>query len=289
MISWEVPSKTFLVGEYIAISGHPAVLLTTTPCFKVQQIEEPKLINIHPSSPAGRLWGDAPCDFGLLFKDPFRGMGGMGASTAQFIGAFKALNLQLSGEHEQQALLKQYAQYAWSGKGKKPSGYDLLAQTSSGCVVIHRNEKIVRPYRWPFDDLSFVLVHTKKKLATHDHLNQLALSDDLTELRHSSEKTVDAFIRHDEHTFLHSVNQFGQALEDRGLVAEHTRRLISKWSALPAVLGIKGCGAMGADIILMFAKTPQLVHLVEQITRDGYPVVATSADLFLSTDNHLTI
>ena len=128
MTSWEVPSKTFLVGEYIALSGHPAVLLTTTPCFKVQQIAEPKLINIHPLSPAGRLWNDAHCDFGLSFEDPYQGMGGMGASTAQFIGVFQALNHQLSGEREEQALLEQYEQYAWSGKGRKPSGYDLRSR-----------------------------------------------------------------------------------------------------------------------------------------------------------------
>ena len=33
MITWKIPAKTFLVGEYAALTGACAIVLTTKPCF----------------------------------------------------------------------------------------------------------------------------------------------------------------------------------------------------------------------------------------------------------------
>ena len=62
-ITLSAPSKTFLVGEYLALSGGPSLVATTGQRFQLvlQKVnEENPLVNklnkagIHPESPAGR-------------------------------------------------------------------------------------------------------------------------------------------------------------------------------------------------------------------------------------------
>nr|WP_256594408.1 hypothetical protein [Legionella pneumophila] len=55
-MKWQIPAKTFLLGEYAAIAGEPAILLTTSPCFTLTLTENAKLEGIHPESPAGLWW-----------------------------------------------------------------------------------------------------------------------------------------------------------------------------------------------------------------------------------------
>ena len=61
-----IPAKTFLVGEYLALTGGPSIILTTTPCFELRQCNNLGLHGVHPESPAGRLWAQyTPKDLGL--------------------------------------------------------------------------------------------------------------------------------------------------------------------------------------------------------------------------------
>ena len=96
-----VPGKTFLVGEYLALSQGPSIVMTTAPCFEFSwSSESPPQVrpmkgdldsrkSFHSESPAGRWLGlhDSGAPF-IQFKDPFLGRGGFGASTAEFIGAW---------------------------------------------------------------------------------------------------------------------------------------------------------------------------------------------------------
>ena len=277
MTNWVIPSKTFLVGEYVAIAGDSAIVLTTTPCFKVRCLSDKKLINIHSQSPAGRLWRDSKSDVGLSFEDPYQGLGGMGASTAQFIGVYKAL---YGSQFDPNHLMTCYHQYAWPNFGVKPSGYDLLAQTSSGCVVLDSNQKMLKTCHWPFDGLSFALVHTHKKLATHEHLGQLVLPENLSKLKEASADVVNRFFQADESAFIRGVTQFGDLLDEYGLVAHHTRQLIQTWSKWPEVLCIKGCGALGADILLVISQKKHFNALIDKIKRHGHQIIATEDMLY---------
>ena len=43
-----IPAKTFLVGEYLALTGGPSIILTTTPCFELRQCNNLGLHGVHP-------------------------------------------------------------------------------------------------------------------------------------------------------------------------------------------------------------------------------------------------
>ncbi|WP_206753639.1 hypothetical protein, partial [Escherichia coli] len=60
-MKWQIPAKTFLLGEYADIAGEPANLLTTSPCFALTLTENAKLEGIHPKSPAGLWWQKNQC------------------------------------------------------------------------------------------------------------------------------------------------------------------------------------------------------------------------------------
>ncbi|WP_229776915.1 hypothetical protein, partial [Alicyclobacillus cellulosilyticus] len=120
---WSIPAKTFLLGEYAVLANGPALILTTSPCFKISMVAESSLSGIHPESPAGKYWTNCKQAKGLSFYDPYHGLGGMGASSAQFIGAYLA-SLTDSEPVHVSSLLETYFNYAWNGKGLCPSGYD---------------------------------------------------------------------------------------------------------------------------------------------------------------------
>src|SRR4051794_40802652 len=126
-MKWRIPAKTFLLGEYSALTGASAILITTSPSFELSLVNEELLKNIHPNSPAGQWWkGHQITSKGLSWFDPYQDLGGLGASSAQFLGAYLASCSFLGVEPNKNALLKAYYEFAWRGEGLKPSGYDLL-------------------------------------------------------------------------------------------------------------------------------------------------------------------
>src|SRR5262249_128237 len=92
-----VPSKTYLVGEYLSLQGGPALLLNTAPRFKLTVNEKTAGDNhafFPVESPAGKYlkkYQKFFKKFSLTFHDPYDGKGGFGASSAQFclLAAFK--------------------------------------------------------------------------------------------------------------------------------------------------------------------------------------------------------
>lgn len=163
-----IPAKTFLMGEYIALAGGPAIVLTTTPTFELLDSFSEQM-PFHKDSPAGKFCREMNISH-LSWRDPYAGLGGLGASSAQFVGAYRAYCSQQNILFSADKMLETYFQFAWSGKGECPSGYDVLAQIEEQCVLIQQHCAI--SYAWPFSDLGFILLHTNQKLATHEHLNQ---------------------------------------------------------------------------------------------------------------------
>lgn len=279
-MKWSIPAKTFFLGEYAAIAGGPAILLTTTPCFEVSLSNEPGLKGIHADSPAGRLWAqEANLNKGLLWHDPYNGLGGMGASSAQWLGAYFAqLHLQKK-EASQDDMLSRYFQCAWQGSGMRPSGYDVIAQSQMGCVYIHRQEAHCHP--WPFDDLAFILVHTGQKLATHHHLQALTMPSQIEQLALIVESAKLAFDLTNSAGVITAVNAYHQCLLQMELVAAHSLDQIKLLQAHPDVLAIKGCGAMGADVLLLLVLKNKLVSFSTYLTAFGLNILATSENLHM--------
>lgn len=265
---WRVPAKTFLIGEYAAIKQGPSIILTTKPCFELHLNEHGTgLENIHPDSPAGSWYHQqAPIKQGLHFIDPYNGQGGLGASTAQFISVYRAYHDIKQLNFSIETMLSDYFKHAYSGKGKKPSGHDLMAQSYSDCVAFDGNTRISFP--WPFKDLGFTLIRTGNKLATHEHLSNLHTNIDYQTLSNLSLTAIKAFQTRDTKLLLNSINDFAQSLQLQNLVAEPTQHLLTQLKQHPSILAAKGCGAMGADFIIALhppSRTTEVKALSEKM------------------------
>ena len=282
MMKWNIPAKTFLLGEYAAIVGAPAIILTTQPCFEVSLIAESGLHGIHSESPAGRWWmRQNISNVGLRWYDPYMGKGGLGASSAQFVGAFSAVNYLLNKSMSQRHLLEAYLNVAWQGEGVRPSGYDVLAQSLQGCVFIGSNAASYQSTAWPFADLAFVLFHTGQKLATHQHLQTFHLPREMQQLANIVDSARLAFTHVDDALLIRAINEYYQALVQLNLVAQHTMTLVHDLQRQTPVLAVKGCGAMGADVIFILLEARHLQNFLQRMRLLKLDVVATSEDLYI--------
>lgn len=275
-----IPAKTFFLGEYAVLNNAPALIALTSPCFSfvLTPCENFSLGEIHPLSPAGKLALDYQADLGdvlLDFHDPYSGLGGLGASTAQFLAVFKQLNPSYSHD----ALLQSYFHYAWDGKGTRPSGADLIAQDHKG-LCFYQKEKTPEILSWPFESISFLLLRSNQKLATHKHLSTLNNTIDTVCASDVVRTAFEAIKQNNALNFITSINEYGDLLETVGLQAPHTLKAKETLIRLPGVKAFKGCGAMGADIFLIIYDKSQEIKLLAELKNTPYPIAADERALF---------
>lgn len=251
-MKWLIAAKTFLIGEYVALRGEPALLMTTTPCFELTLLRnQAVLVDINNAAPAARLWSRyGALDHGLHWHDPYQGIGGMGASSAQFLSTYLACKYLHSPQHLPD-ILTAYYECAWEGEGIRPSGYDVIAQSLQGCVYIDKNQDDTQVFNWPFADISCLLFHTGKKLATHQHLEHLQLDSSLDALTQQVRIAHEAFKTGNAQLLIQAINAYHVALKALGWVEMRTVEMINKLTLNKGIVAAKGCGAMGADIILL--------------------------------------
>lgn len=257
LLEISVPSKTFLLGEYAVLKGSGAILLSSTPRFKLMATSDTqkalKAEGIHPESPAGKLL-DSNRDFyqryHMKFVDPYNGLGGFGASSAQFVMVYALKNIVSSQKINDFDMLETYEKFAWNGEGLPPSGVDLISQLHGKICFFSKKNKILNQYSWPFPDLGYCLIHTGTKLATHFHLRE-TLSFNEQALEKIVQEGLESLEKKSSRHFIESINQYASALHSQNLVAEHTKNILKKLSEHEAVLSSKGCGALGADVIFI--------------------------------------
>ena len=254
------PGKTFLVGEYLALVGGPSVLVSTKPRFQliadlIQEGEEatlPASSAFAPASPAGRFLSRHERDFRdyrLRFEDPHGGAGGLGASIAQWALLY-ALKYGVQDQPDWSSILEEYRQCAWSGEGVAPSGADVVAQIHGGITCFDGREFRARSLEWNFPNLSFTLVRTGVKLATHEHLKRHQAAPQEI-LRACVNEMINALETKNEELAVGAVARNAAALLESGRTAGHTLEILNGLHKEPWVRGAKGCGAMGADIVLV--------------------------------------
>ncbi len=279
-MKWQIPAKTFLLGEYAAVAEASAIILTTTPCFELSLVNSHELINIHPESPAGIWWLQKHyTDKGLSWSDPYKEQGGLGASSAQFLGSYLASCALQNQIPTLNSMLDAYYQCSWSGMGLRPSGYDVIAQSQTGCVYINRQKKMVQSYQWPFTDLSFILLHTQMKLATHHHLQAATLPSQIKELSAIVDEAKQAFDLVNSKQLINAINSYHQQLNELDLVAQHSLEFINQLKTYPEVLAVKGCGAMGADVLLVVTARNNAVTLQEKLQEKKWSLLATEKNI----------
>ncbi len=274
-MKWHIPAKTFFLGEYCALHGKGALLVTTRPLFSMTLSLNSKPTSIHPDSPAGKYWKKQQHPWFLHWEDPYLGKGGMGASSAQFIGAYLAHCYLENAPANREDMLTQFYSCAWQEVGLKPSGYDILAQSQEGFVYINREQQLNKSYHWQFSDISFLLVHTGVKLATHQHLESLP-SVDTGNLAGLVDVGILAFEKLDSSALIHAVNAYQKELQQLGFSSEHTQQLIRNFRTIPGVITAKGCGALGADVILLITETKATENIVCLINEQGFQILAST-------------
>ena len=276
-MKWYIPAKTFLLGEYAAIAEASAIILTTTPYFELALNHNDSVTGIHPDSPAGVWWRqEQNTHKGLSFHDPYNDKGGLGASSAQFLGSYLAscyLNKTLP---DLNTMLAAYYHSSWSGVGLRPSGYDVIAQSQGGCVYINKQNKIVESYQWPFNDLSLFLLHTGVKLATHHHLQATTLPIQISQLSAIVDKAKQAFDQINSEQLLNAINDYHHKLTELNLVAQHSLDFITHLKTTnPEILAIKGCGALGADVLLILTTKNDAPLLKNKLSAQNWSLLAT--------------
>ncbi|HHT0593824.1 TPA: hypothetical protein ACTXXA_001730 [Legionella anisa] len=284
-MKWSIPAKTFLLGEYAALAGASALLLMTVPCFELTLTTQEKSAGIHPESPAGLWWLQQNLRQGLLWHDPYGGRGGLGASSAQFLASYLAGCFINDTAPDLNKMLGAYYESSWNGKGLRPSGYDVIAQSQQGCVYINKQQKMINSYDWPFQDLSFFLIHTGMKLATHHHLQDsaLPLPDQIDYLSFLVDEAKQAFEQIDSKKLITAINSYHQKLTELNLVAEHSLKFISEFKKYPEIVAIKGCGALGADVLLLITSADKSQILANQLKIQNWTILATEKDLYFET------
>lgn len=271
----QIPGKTFCFGEYAALVGGAAFLITTKPGFEVEfeATNEPQTCPFHPLSPAGRYYGNNENFFSswkISFRDGYQGRGGFGASTAQFIGlAFfkrqtEAPDSMISQSLFYKSIWKEYQDVNKQLKpdllsAQLPSGYDLWAQLIGSVSTIKRinnegdSEFNHQRMMWPFPDLDFLIVPTGFKVATHDHLSELN-PESLKSLSQVSDKMMASLHTKDSDGFIEGLRVWRERLSSLALIHPHTIDLLKKIDSYTQIAYAKGCGALGADILFVAFK-----------------------------------
>ena len=282
-MTWHIPAKTFLLGEYAAVAGASAIVLTTSPCFRIEPVTDCQGAEaFHPDSPAGRWLAryDGLSASDLSWHDPWAGRGGLGASSAQFLGAWLATCDVTKTRPDLDNLLAAYHQCAWQGQGLRPSGYDVMAQSQHQCVYINRQKGILSCHSWDFADIAFVLLHSGQKLATHRHLQDSTLPDNISQLSDIVDEAQLALKEKDSDRMIYAVNAWQKQMSEYQLITSRSLGQLDSLKADKSVLAAKGCGAMGSDVLLLIVPARQLEEQVTSLGTKGWTILATSNNLY---------
>lgn len=282
---FSVPGKTFLAGEYLALQGGPTLVFLSEPRFELHvQKGHGGLGVIHPESPAGlfvRQYPEIFSQYDLDFVDPYQGRGGFGASTAQFLGVYafklKVLNpeINLTAELQWQDLLEAYFAHAWKGEGQRPSGADLVGQYAGQLTVFEKRSESLSALKWPFADLDFYLLHTGNKVATHEHLKNLPAFD-ASGLLMSFAKIRESLQEKNSSGFVLGITAYASVLKELNFTCPETLSLLGEILNVPNVLTAKGCGALGADVVLVLTSKNNGAALKQYCENKHLSIISSS-------------
>lgn len=277
----QIPSKTFLLGEYAILSGSPATLVTTAPFFNLHVKDGDGVASgFHPESAAGMFIREHRPLFAKLdieFSDPHTGKGGFGASSAQYLAVWA---LKATLQNSVFDLEKAFADFKkmLALKNDRSSGADFLSQAVGGVPVLQVDPVAVLPSSWPFRDLSFAIFRTGVKVNTHEHLAQNEISPQ-PELAEISVASLAAFKEGKSVEWLSHVQRYAKVLKDQNLIAGTTRTLLSRFESIPGIRFAKGSGSLGADTVVVYMNPADKETVIGDIRALGLECVSTESDI----------
>ncbi|MBI3534667.1 MAG: hypothetical protein HY072_04185 [Deltaproteobacteria bacterium] len=312
--SCTAPGKVFLLGEYAVLKRLPAVILTVGPRFMLQaechtsifaSVFETDLVvkdwdslkadTVHPKTPLGRLMDWASYnglpELKFRYNNPFANEGGFGLSSAEFVLAYWAYTQVSNWPKDCKEMLKLYRELTSMPK-IPPSGADVVAQWKGGVVLVNL-ENETHEDLWNVLDWSNFLVfsashQTDRKVKTHEHLEELSKKEFLNsknlffnELNKILAKGVQAILNKDYHSIGQTMNTYADVLDKESLELKvtHEDRLALK--SLPDVLGVKGCGAMQSDAVVVLVKPGSLkrAQIIEVAQERGLKLICNGLTL----------
>ncbi|MBY0385564.1 hypothetical protein K2X05_10440, partial [bacterium] len=248
------------MGEYLALTTGPSLLVASQPSFEFDfQVGDMSRV-IHPQSPAGLWYQKKSSDIGSLqinMIDPHGGEGGFGASTAQFLAVWlyaQAVQKKSSFSVDPKMALQCWQDYrSLFSQTVVPSGADVINQICGGVMVWDPSKQEILRLEWPFPDVKLHLFKTSYKIKTHEHLSSLDIKKIPQEaLLEIMQIAVQAVREKNSGLFLKQSIAYSKELEKAGLQASETTMLIKQISQLPDVIGVRGCGALGADVMAVY-------------------------------------
>jgi hypothetical protein len=105
-------------------------------------------------------------------------------------------------------------------------------------------------YGWTFSDIDFALIPTGRKLPTHEHLKTLQ-DFEMAGIEAALAKIRASLTSGHSQEFVAGIRDNAKALADLGFVAPYTQELCQEFLQKPGVLAAKGCGALGADVVMV--------------------------------------
>lgn len=271
-----VPSKVFLLGEYAVLSGTPAWIATLPPRFALREDSSSKWTP-HPDSPAGRLIASSAISKSeflksLEFDDPQGGVGGLGASTAQFAALYFLNELHQGGNPTAANWRDVWRCYQESQTPQqRGSGADLIAQWIGGICEVEglasTHTPATRSLSTLWDWSAFLIFSTTqtdptRKVATHSHLAELRARGGLPQTvvaelaavlkRAQDALALDSLGRGKSARHLgECLTQYAEILRRNGCESPRTTEDRQILSQFPGVLGVKGCGALQSDTLIV--------------------------------------
>ena len=263
-------SKVFLIGEYSACQYGRGILICHAPTFKFQ------LSHTYPQDALmEKVTKEFPVlkHYGLQISAPHKDLGGFGQSSATFRAIANVLNewgvIHPTSINE---WYEWYLQFTWpTKKGLQPSGLDFIAQTVEGCQFIDRDKDMLQPCNWLVEHFGIVIAHMKHKVTTHQHLatisSQNSLFQPLDQYTHNAYHAIQTKNPTD---LLHALEQFQTTIRTLGLEHPNTLECIQQLKKLPNILHARGCGALGADVILILTPKDQCQIVAKSIQNMSY-------------------
>ena len=283
------PAKCFMWGEYLALYKSKAILATSFPGFTLYAKEGKGTCPFHLESAAGIFWQEKKDFFStreVLFEDPYK-MGGLGRSSAEFAALFSLWHRNFFPNTEERTfILEAYGEYRKIHRDQTspPSGLDLVAQLLSSSLFREDTDldllKLwsidMSKEKWkeiPSISLPFLMVATEEKQKTHKHLKELSFDTRiLSSLNGIFKKAKASLLDYPEaeKEIAFCLKEWRELMDKSGLLSARAKHLCELFSSMPGVLGAKGSGAMGADILVLFVDTEKRKTVMESIRRKGY-------------------
>lgn len=269
-MKFSVPGKTYLVGEYSVLVGGAALGLSTAPQYIIEDnVTDFLACDLHPESAASQYLAKTGKQRSFSIEDPYQG--GFGRSTAEFWGAIVP-DLVAEKEYNFFDIMKLYREL------HNGSGIDLAFQYFGQICLADAQASYYQNLAWPFPHLQFLIVSTGVKIPTHEHLKNLDKSR-LNELPQISESVIKSFTENREFEFLARLKDWRNKLKELGLTCSNSLRLIEEIENCAEVKLVKPCGALGADVLLVFFAGEQKQKVVNYLIEHQIRIEAGITEL----------